>query len=109
MRRVNREPAQLSPGASIAASEPGSSLRSGRSGMSVLENPGGLAGYMLMVSRRTVEEAFSEKSNSICKKCDGCGKDIARFQGYRHELIGLRKTFCRECQIKMNLPVRDHD
>jgi hypothetical protein len=61
-------------------------------------------GRILEVLHKSSEDVFLV--NKITARCSSCGLIIPRFEGYRHIRVGEKKTYCRDCQVKMGLPVR---
>jgi len=45
--------------------------------------------------------------NKIHASCDLCKSPIARYEGYRHAPIGVKRVVCAECQAKLGLPLRE--
>ena len=59
----------------------------------------------LDILHRSVGEIFP--ANRVTMRCSRCGHFIPRFEGYRHIKVGERKTYCRDCQEAMGLPLRE--
>ncbi|MBI3738602.1 MAG: hypothetical protein HY258_06120 [Chloroflexi bacterium] len=60
--------------------------------------------YVLRMMGKEPVDLFP--ANRITTRCSKCHEFIPRFDGYRHNKVGEKKVYCRNCQLQMGLPVR---